>query len=180
MSTIKFETKLIEINGRHIVHLPLEASAQLPSRGLVMVKGTVNGAGLHTALEPDGRKSHWFEVDAAMRKAMGATVGDTVTLEIESTKDWSEPNIPEDILDGLKSDPPAYAQWQDITPMARWEWIRWTRATNNPETRAHHIEVARSKLRAGSRRPCCFNASMCSDFTVGKNGVLLDLLPATV
>jgi|GEM_PF-5801331 len=39
MSTIKFKAKLLNIGSSTIVHLPLEASAQLPSRGLVMVKG---------------------------------------------------------------------------------------------------------------------------------------------
>jgi len=173
MSTIKFKARLLNIGSWTIVHLPLEASAQLPSRGLVMVKGTINGAALHTPLEPDGKKSHWFEADAAMREAIGVSAGDMVTLEIEPTKEWTEPQVPRDILDGLMSDAPAYAQWLDITPMARWEWIRWIRATNRAETRAHHIEVACSKLRSGSRRPCCFNASMCTEPSVSKNGVLL-------
>ena len=22
--------------------------------------------------------------------------------------------------------------WEDITPMARWEWVRWVQATSNP------------------------------------------------
>ncbi len=174
MTKITFSAELLKINSRVIVHLPLEASAQLPSRGLVMVKGSANGVPLHTALEPDGKKSHWFELDSSWLEALGVGDGDTVRLEIEPTKDWTEPQIPQDILDGLVADASVYALWQDITPMARWEWIRWIRATNRAETRASHIEVACSKLRAGSRRPCCFNASMCSDFTVAKNGVLLD------
>ncbi len=173
MSTIKFETKLIKINNRTIVHLPLDVSAQLPSRGLVMAKGAINGFELQTALEPDGRKSHWFEVDEAMRENLGVSEGDNVSLVIEPTKEWIEPNVPIDIMDGIMADTAAFEQWNTNTPMARWEWIRWIRATNRPETRVHHIEVACSKLRAGARRPCCFNASMCTVPEVSKNGVLL-------
>jgi hypothetical protein len=172
MPTITFETKLVEINGWTIAHLPLDTSAQLPSRGLVMVKGTINGSDFQIALEPDGRKSHWFEIDDSMREALGVSAGDTVHLEIEPTKEWIEPNIPKDILDGLMGDSAAYEQWNTNTPMARWEWIRWIRATNRPETRANHIVIACSKLRGGARRPCCFNASMCTVPEVSKNGVL--------
>jgi hypothetical protein len=35
----------------------------------------------------------------------------------------------------------------DITPLARWDWIRWIGATRNPDTRAIRIEKALSKLR---------------------------------
>jgi len=169
MSAIKFETQIIAINGWTIVHLPLDASAKLPSRGLTMVKGTINDIDFQTALEPDGRKSHWFEVESTI----GLEAGDIVTISIEPTKDWTEPIVPKDIIDELTADAPAHAQWQDITPMARWEWIRWIRATNRPETRANHIKVACSKLRGGARRPCCFNASMCTVPEVSKNGVLM-------
>ena len=180
MSAIIFETNLIEINTHLIAHLPLEASAKVPTRGLAMVKGTVNGVEFQTALEPDGRKSHWFEIDDQIQEILNVHVGDTVKLSIEPTKDWIEPKVPADIMTGISSDAPAYALWQDITPLARWEWIRWIRATNRAETRAKHIEVASSKLRFGARRPCCFNASMCTVPEVSKNGVLLTALRAIV
>jgi hypothetical protein len=173
MPTIRFEAKPFKISSWTILELPKSASVKLPSRGLTMVKGTINGFNFQTALEPDGKGSHWFEVDSSLRKAIKASAGDTVTLAIEPTKDWIEPKVPEDIAKALTADPPAHALWTKITPMARWEWIRWIRATNRAETRAHHIDVARSKLRSGMRRPCCFNSSMCTEPAVSKNGVLL-------
>lgn len=172
MSASKFEAQLLEINSWTIVHVPSDVSDALPSRGLVMVRGLINGLGFQVALEPDGRKGHWFELEADMLKKLNVVVGDTVKCTIEPTKDWVEPKVPKDILDGLQADAPAFAQWQNCTTMARWEWIRWIRATNRAETRAHHIVVACSKLRGGARRPCCFNASMCTVPDVSKNGVL--------
>ena len=139
-----------------------------------MVKGTINGFRFKTALEPDGKGSHWFSVDKAMSEAIRANAGDFVMLAIESTKEWPEPKVPADIAKALAADPRASTQWADITPMARWEWIRWIRATNRMETRKRRIEVARSKLRAGERRPCCFNSNMCTEPAVSKNGVLLE------
>ena len=171
---IQFEAKLVKIGSWTVLHLPKEASSKLPSRGIAMVKGTINGFPFITALEPDGRGSHWFEVDKTMREAIGAGAGDTVPLEIEPTKEWPEPKVPEDIMNSFAADPQAYALWMDVTPMARWEWIRWIRATNRLETRKRRIEIARSKLKAGERRPCCFNSSMCTEPSVSKNGVLLE------
>lgn len=46
--------------------------------------------------------------------------------------------------------------WQNITPLARNEWICWTITVSKPETRAKHIVVMRDKMRKGERRPCCW------------------------
>jgi hypothetical protein len=66
--------------------------------------------------------------------------------------------------------------WKDITPMARWEWVRWIDATKNPATRERRIHVGVSKLRAGKRRPCCFDLAACTDPDLAKNGKLIDAL----
>src|SRR3954465_5669270 len=91
MPIIRFEAKLFTIGSWPLLRLPESASAKLPSRGMTMVKGTINGFPFQAALEPDGKGSHWFRVNETMLKAMGADAGDTVTLEIEPTKEWSEP-----------------------------------------------------------------------------------------
>ena len=174
MSVIHFEAKLFNIGSWDIVRLPESASAKLPSRGMTMVEGTINGFRFQAALEPDGKGSHWFTVDKTMREAAGPEAGDTVTLAIEPIRDWLEPTVPADLIDALTADPQAHILWMDITPMARWDWIRWIRSTRQPETRRRRIETACSKLKAGQRRPCCFNRSLCTDPSVSNNGVLLE------
>ena len=64
--------------------------------------------------------------------------------------------------------------WQDITPMARWEWVRWVQATSNPQTRQRRVEVSISKLDSGKRRPCCFDLSSCTDPNLAESGKLRD------
>lgn len=173
MATISFEAELFEVNDRLILRLPEGASKQLPSRGQVYVKGVINDTPFQAALEPDGKWSHWLHIDKKMQKTTGLQVGDKATAEIESSKDWPEPEVPADIQEALDAAPDVQKLWQSITPMARWEWIRWIGATANSETRTRRIEAGFSKLRGGERRPCCFNRSMCCVPEVSKNGVLL-------
>src|SRR5262249_7438050 len=111
----------------------------------------------------------------ATREGAGAAAGDTVALVIEPAREWPEPDVPADLKNALDADREAHACWLDTTTMARWDWIRWVRSTKEPETRRRRIEVACSKLRAGQRRPCCFNRSVCTDPSVSRNGVLVEL-----
>jgi hypothetical protein len=174
MSTIRFEAKPLRIRDWTIVRLPEKASAKLPSRGMALVEGTINGLRSKIVLEPDGKGSHWFRVDTALRKAAGIEPGDTARIAVEPSKEWPEPEVPADWNKALAADPAANGLWVRITPMARWDWLRWIRATNNRDTRSRRIEVALSKLKAGERRPCCFNRGLCTEPEVSKNGVLID------
>lgn len=174
MSTIHFSAPLFKIGSWTILRLPKSASAKLPSRGMVMVNGNLNGFPFQAALEPDGKGSHWLRVDEKMLKGAKADSGDTVTLEVEPIKEWPEPTVPKDLKKALSDSREANATWIDITPMARWDWIRWIGSTKNPETRKKRIEVTFSKFKDGKRRPCCFNRTMCTNPYISNNGVLLE------
>jgi uncharacterized protein YdeI (YjbR/CyaY-like superfamily) len=64
--------------------------------------------------------------------------------------------IPADLREALFSSPATAAAWEDITPLARNEWICWVTSAKKPETRKHRIERARNDLMEGKRRPCCW------------------------
>ena len=174
MLTICFQTTPLNIGDWTILRLPENASAKLPSRGMALVEGTINGFHSKIVLEPDGKGGHWFRIDPALRKAASINGSSAVTMDVEPSKEWPEPDVPADLNKALKSDPEANALWVKITPMARWDWLRWVRATNSRETRSHRIEVAMSKLKSGERRPCCFNRNQCTEPDVSKSGVLID------
>lgn len=64
--------------------------------------------------------------------------------------------LPDDLKEVLLSAPTARAAWEDITPLARNEWICWIESAKKQETREKCIERARGDLAAGKRRPCCW------------------------
>ena len=170
---IRFEAKPYKISSWTVLRLPKEESAKLPSRAPTMVKGTINGFRFQAPLEPDGTGSHWFRVDETLQKKAHVKAEDNVKLEIEPSREWIEPEVPEDLKKALSTSKKAEGLWTDITPNARWDWIRWIRAVKTPETRHKHIEVALAKLNKGTRRPCCFNRNLCSEPYVSHNWALL-------
>jgi len=64
--------------------------------------------------------------------------------------------LPADLRKALASDSKALAAWEDITPLARNEWICWVVSVKLPEKRREHVERVRSELKEGVRRPCCW------------------------
>jgi uncharacterized protein DUF1905/bacteriocin resistance YdeI/OmpD-like protein len=175
-AAIRFDAALSRIDTSTVLQLPETASKDLPSRGQVAVHGTINGAEFSTVLEPDGNSGHWMRVDDTLQHAAGISAGDTATIDIEVTRDWPEPSVPQDLATALAAAPQDIQNlWNQITPMARWEWVRWVNATNNPDTRTRRVEVSISKMNSGKRRPCCFNLAACTDPDLSKNGRLLEL-----
>ena len=172
-ATIRFSAMPYTIDASTVLRLPEEASRLLPSRGQVAVRGSLNGHEIRTVLEPDGAKGHWMKVDPALRHAAHLGSGDSVTVIVEATRDWPEPDVPTDLAKALAGAPPEISDlWNDITPMARWEWVRWISATASLDTRRRRVEVAVSKMNDGKRRPCCFDLASCTDPELAKNGKL--------
>ena len=174
-TAIRFDATLSTIDTSTVLRLPEAASKSLPSRGQVAVHGTINGVEFQTVLEPDGDHGHWMRVDDTLQRAADISAGDTVALDIEVTKDWPEPSVPQDLAAALAGAPGEIQHlWTEITPMARWEWVRWVNATKNPDTRSRRVDVSISKMNSGKRRPCCFNLASCTDPDLSKNGRLFD------
>ena len=161
-STIRFSAKLFrpkateKIASRTLLTLPKSASAKLPSRGTTMVEGTINGFPFRAALKPNGKGSHRLTVNKAMHDAAGADADDRVAVEIARAGEEPEIRVPMDLRKALAAAPLAQAGWEDITPLARRDWIFSISSAKQPETRRRRIEKACDMLACGKRRLCCF------------------------
>lgn len=68
--------------------------------------------------------------------------------------------IPADLKKNIVSGPAAKKTWEDITPLARNEWICWVESAKKPKTRARRIKRTHEELTKGKRRPCCWAGCM--------------------
>lgn len=148
------------------LRLPEEASAALPSRGMVSVEGTINGVRFIATLEPDGCGGHRLLIDRKLQMAVGSSVelepGRTVTLDIApvAPADEPEPSVPSDLRKALGAAPAGTREaWSSITAIARRDFIQWITSAKRDDTRARRIVAACDMLAKGKRRPCCFDRS---------------------
>lgn len=70
--------------------------------------------------------------------------------------DGTAHKIPSDLKQTLIKDQMAVNKWEEITPLARNEWICWVESVKKPKTRQEHIKRVCSELKDGIRRPCCW------------------------
>ena len=64
--------------------------------------------------------------------------------------------IPGDLREALISDLKALVVWENLTPLARNEWICWVTLVKKDETRKEHVKRTINELKEGMRRPCCW------------------------
>ena len=76
---------------------------------------------------------------------------------LKSAGQESEPILAADLRNVLAAASNAKAQWLDLTPIARRNFISWIDSAKQPETRKRRVENLPSRLAAGKRRPCCFS-----------------------
>lgn len=164
MSPVTFTAVLLRPGGRDkgadwtFLKLPDSASKTLPSRGMVSVEGTFNGVPFQATLEPDGMGGHWLRVVPELQGK--AEPGEAVMIVCSPVTEEPEPAVPSDFQKALDAAPAkAVETWNSITKAARRDYVFWIVSGKKAETRVKRIEVAVSKLSAGSRRPCCFDRS---------------------
>jgi uncharacterized protein YdeI (YjbR/CyaY-like superfamily) len=61
-----------------------------------------------------------------------------------------------DLRKALIADPKVLALWEDITPLARNEFICWVENAKQIETRNRRVKRSCEELLEGKRRPCCW------------------------
>lgn len=71
-------------------------------------------------------------------------------------KKIKEIRVPEDMKRELWGNKKAMEMWEDITPIARRDWVHWVITAKLKETRKKRIANACSMLASGKRRVCCF------------------------
>ena len=64
--------------------------------------------------------------------------------------------VPSDLKKALMSVQTIMNFWEDITPLARNEWLCWIDSAKKSETKDYRIKRTCEDLMNGKRRPCCW------------------------
>ena len=65
-------------------------------------------------------------------------------------------NVPQDMKEELVSNEDVIKKWENLTPLARNEWICWVTSAKKQETREKRLHWMSSNLLDGKKRPCCW------------------------
>jgi len=68
--------------------------------------------------------------------------------------------LPADLRKALLANKGGLKAWNDITPLARNEWICWVEGAKLIDTRKRRVERTHTELAEGIRRPCCWPGCM--------------------
>ena len=89
--------------------------------------------------------------------------GEPLLIEVQPAKQWPEPDVPADLQAALADAPDVAELWSDITPMARWEWVRWIAATQQPRDAQTARRGGDLEAALGEATPRCFDLAACTD-----------------
>lgn len=65
-------------------------------------------------------------------------------------------SVPSDLKSIFLSDSKLLQKWNDLTPLARNEWICWVISVKKQETMNNHIDRLVREINQGKKRPCCW------------------------
>lgn len=79
-----------------------------------------------------------------------------------------DPKLPADLRKVLVASARTKAQWDDLTPIGRRDFVSWIESAKQPQTRKRRVESVPSRLASGKRRPCCYTTVPMNLYTALK------------
>lgn len=65
-------------------------------------------------------------------------------------------DLPTDLEKILSSNTELLEKWNNLTPLARNEWICWVTIVKQEKTREDHVKRMQEEILEGKKRPCCW------------------------
>src|SRR5207302_8714489 len=105
------------------------------------VKVTLNGYTYRSTIASMGGVT-CIPLRKSNREAAGLEGGETIDVTIELDKDVREVKPPADFIGALKSAPPAWDRWHQLSFTHQREYVESIDSARRPDTRARRIERA--------------------------------------
>jgi len=133
------------------IRVPFDAEMVLGSKGRISVTGLINSVPYESSIFPMGDGTHFMHINKTQQKQAGVSVGALMTVSMEAAIANNELDVPSDLLDFLRENPQALAEFEKRTHAFKKEYISWIESAKQPETRLRRIKRAVAKIAAGRR-----------------------------
>lgn len=150
MPSKTFTTTLVLRSGMSCIPVPFDPKAAF-GKVRAPVKVTLNGYTFRSTIAAMGgppfvpfRKSH--------REAAGLEGTETIRVRMELDTEKREVKPPADLVKALKTAPPAWERWQELSFTHQREHVEAIEGAKKPETRARRIVAAVEAVRARPAR----------------------------
>jgi len=145
----RFEARLERLRSAlnwMIVRTPFDAAKLWGPRGLIKVKGEINGFPFRTSLFPTREGGHFLLVNKRMQKGARAFEGSMARLHMEFDNEERIATVPEELKRLLRQDRSLRRWYDELNYSTRNDVAKWITEPKSAEARARRAEQIAERL----------------------------------
>jgi uncharacterized protein YdeI (YjbR/CyaY-like superfamily) len=132
--------------GWVIIRIPFDVPKVWGTRGMLKVKGKINGFAFRTSLFPTGKGYHYLLVNKRMQAGANASSGDTAQFRLEPDSEKRVAAIPPE-LQRILSEDRSFRRWFDQLNYSIRKWLTdWVTQVKSAEARVRRAEQVAEQL----------------------------------
>ncbi len=129
-----------------IIQVPLDVAKIWGSRGMLKVKGEINGFGFRTSLFPTGKGSHILLINKRMQAGAKAVLGSTAQFRLEPDTEERTVTVPAELKRILAEDR-SFRRWFDKLNYSTQKYVAdWITNVKSAEARVRRAEQVAEQL----------------------------------
>ena len=134
--------------GWVIVRIPLDVPKVWGTRGMLKVKGEINGFAFRTSLFPTGKGYHYLLVNKRMQAGAGARPGMVARFHLQPDTEKRVAIVPRE-LQRILNEERSFRRWFEQLNYSTRKWITdWVTQVKSPEARGRRAEQVAEQLLA--------------------------------
>ena len=134
--------------GWVIVRIPLDVPKVWGTRGMLKVKGDINGFAFRTSLFPTGKGYHYLLVNKRMQAGAGARPGMVARFHLQPDTEKRVAVVPRE-LQRILNEERSFRRWFEQLNYSTRKWITdWVTQVKSPEARGRRAEQVAEQLLA--------------------------------
>jgi len=134
--------------GWVIVRIPLDVPKVWGTRGMLKVKGEINGFAFRTSLFPTGKGYHYLLVNKRMQAGAGARPGMVARFHLQPDTEKRVAIVPRE-LQRILNEERSLRRWFEQLNYSTRKWITdWVTQVKSPEARGRRAEQVAEQLLA--------------------------------